>query len=100
METIQLTHKEYLKIHKDPEKAAKAVDLVYVSDSEPGITRVKKAKGFVYLYNNKALRDKKQVERIRKLVIPPAWANVWICPLENGHIQATGVDVLGRKQYR
>lgn len=100
METVQLSHKEFLKIHKDPEKAAKAASLVYVSDSQPGIARVKKGKGFVYLLNNKPLRDKKQIERIRKLVIPPAWTSVWICTSEDGHIQATGLDVRGRKQYR
>ena len=100
METVQLSHKEFLKIHRDPEKAAKAADLTYVSDGQPGITRVKKGKGFVYLLDKKPLRDKQQIERIRKLVIPPAWTNVWICSSANGHIQATGVDVRGRKQYR
>jgi DNA topoisomerase I len=100
METIELSHKEFLKIHKDPEKAAKAADLVYVSDSQPGISRVKKGTGFTYIYNDKPLRDKGQLERIRKLAIPPAWTNVWICPSENGHIQATGLDAMGRKQYR
>lgn len=97
---VTLTHKEFLKIHKDPERAAKAADLLYVSDAQPGISRIKKGTGFSYAYNNKSLRNKKDIERIKKLVIPPAWTNVWICPSENGHIQATGLDVRGRKQYR
>jgi DNA topoisomerase-1 len=100
MEIAQLSHKEFLKIDKDYTRAAKAADLVYVNDKEPGILRMKKGKGFVYLYENKPVKDKEQVERIRKLVIPPAWTNVWICTLENGHIQATGFDLRGRKQYR
>lgn len=100
METASLSHKEMLKIHKDPERAAKAADLRYVSDTDPGIIRVRKGSGFSYLYNNKAMRDKAILARITKLAIPPAWTNVWICPFENGHIQATGQDVRGRKQYR
>ena len=100
METAQLTHKQFLKAHKDPEKAAKAAALKYVSDAQPGITRIKKGAGFAYLYNDKPFRDKKEIERIRKLAIPPAWTNVWICPSPDGHIQATGTDVRGRKQYR
>ena len=97
---IQLSHKEFLKIDRDYSKAAKAADLVYVNDKDPGIFRKKKGKGFVYIYDNKPLKDKAQLERIRKLVIPPAWTNVWICHKENGHIQATGFDLRKRKQYR
>ena len=100
METVQLSHKEFLKIHKDPEKAAKAADLKYVSDADPGITRVKKGKGFSYTYQGRVVKDKKLLDRIRKLVLPPAWRDVWICYQANGHIQATGIDVRGRKQYR
>ena len=99
-ETIELSHKEFLKIHDDPKKAAKAVDLKYVSDGEPGIQRVKKGNGFSYVFKGKTVRDKEQITRIRKLVLPPAWTNVWICPYANGHLQATGVDALGRKQYK
>lgn len=97
---IELSHKEFLKIHKDPKKAAKAADLVYVNDGQPGISRIKKGKGFTYIFDDKPLKDKQQIERIRKLAIPPAWTNVWICPRENGHIQATGFDIRNRKQYR
>ncbi len=101
MEAVaQLSHKEHLKISKDYSKAAKVADLLYVSDKEPGIIRVKKGKGFSYLYEGKPVKDKEILERIHKLVIPPAWTNVWICADENGHIQATGLDAKGRKQYR
>ncbi|HTE24935.1 DNA topoisomerase IB [Flavitalea sp.] len=97
---IQLSHKEFLKVDRNYEKAAAAVKLVYVKDSDPGIQRVKNGKRFTYIYDSKPLNGKAELERIRKLVIPPAWENVWICPMENGHIQATGLDLRGRKQYR
>lgn len=97
---IELSHREFLKIDKDYDKAAKMADLVYVNDKEPGIARQKKGNGFTYIYDNKPLKDKAQKERIRKLAIPPAWTNVWICSLENGHIQATGFDLRNRKQYK
>lgn len=96
---LELSHKELLKIDKDYEKAAAVIDLVYVKDTEPGITRVKKGKGFAYLFENKPVKDEKQLQRIKKLVIPPAWTNVWICIFENGHLQATGLDLKKRKQY-
>ena len=67
----------------------------------PGITRRRRGKGFIYFgADSKQIRDARRLERIRSLVIPPAWENVWICPLENGHIQAVGRDAKGRKQYR
>lgn len=100
METVVLSHKEFLRIDRDYEKSAAIADLVYVSDSLPGISRIKKGKGFSYMYNGKPVKDKIEIERINKLVIPPAWSNVWICPMPNGHIQATGLDVKKRKQYR
>lgn len=100
MEVATLSHKEFLKIDKDLEKAAKAASLKYVSDTSPGIQRIKKGSGFAYVLKDKAVRDKEVLERIRKLVIPPAWTEVWICIHENGHIQATGKDVRGRKQYK
>lgn len=95
-----LTHKDFLKVARDYEEAAVAANLLYVKDSEPGISRLKKGKGFTYLLDNKPIKEKKEIDRIRKLVIPPAWMNVWICPVENGHIQATGLDLRKRKQYR
>jgi DNA topoisomerase I len=100
METVQLSHKEFLKINKDYVKAAKVADLKYVNDQSKGIGRQKKGEGFVYIYDDSPLKDKEELERIKKLAIPPAWTNVWICPDENGHIQATGFDLRNRKQYR
>lgn len=79
---------------------ARSLKLRYVRDAQPGITRKRQGKNFVYTLHGKAVRDKATLERIRKLVIPPAWESVWICPSENGHLQATGYDVRGRKQYR
>ena len=97
---IALSHKEFLKVDRDYEKAALAAHLIYVSDRQPGILRLKTGKGFTYLLENKPVKEKEQIDRIRKLVIPPAWTNVWICANEKGHIQATGLDLRKRKQYR
>jgi len=66
----------------------------------PGIQRLKKGKGFIYIMEEKTITDWDELRRIQKLAIPPAWTEVWICPIENGHIQATGVDIRRRKQYR
>lgn len=100
MEVVQLTHKEFLKIDKDYSQAAKIADLHYVNDKQAGIQRIKKGQGFSYIYNDQLLTDEAELERIKKLAIPPAWTNVWICPKSNGHIQATGFDTRSRKQYR
>jgi DNA topoisomerase-1 len=99
IEDIQLSHREFLKVDKNYEKAAESVKLVYVKDTEPGILRLKKGKGFTYLFEDKPIRNKKDLVRIKKLVIPPAWTKVWICVFENGHLQATGYDLKQRKQY-
>ncbi len=74
--------------------------LSYVDDRDPGITRKAARGGFAYAMGGKAVRDPQTAERIRKLAIPPAWTDVWICPDPMGHIQATGRDAKGRKQYR
>jgi DNA topoisomerase-1 len=100
VEEIQLTHKEFLSLDHNYEDAAAAVDLIYIKDNTAGITRVKKGAGFIYLYNNKKVTDSKTLERIKKLVLPPAWKSVWICYSPNGHLQATGIDALNRKQYK
>ena len=72
-----------------------------MTDSSPGIQRKRSGKGFVYAdTNGKTIRDPDVLRRIRSLVIPPAWRDVWICPLANGHLQATGRDARNRKQYR
>lgn len=95
-----LRTKRMIALASDPEKSAKAVALRYVSISESGIRRVKKGKGFAYFLDGKKLSDKESLERIRILRVPPAWREVWICREANGHIQATGLDAKGRKQYR
>ena len=90
-----------VKIMKDPVASAKAVHLVYTSDAETsGIIRKKKGKKFSYFKDGEKIKDKEEIKRINGLVIPPAWENVWICTLDNGHLQATGFDVRRRKQYR
>ncbi|WP_372618242.1 DNA topoisomerase IB [Falsiroseomonas sp.] len=85
----------------DPRDAAAEAGLRYVSDEEPGITRRRAGKGFSYRAPaGRAVRDQATLKRIRSLAIPPAWTEVWICPHREGHIQATGRDERGRKQYR
>ena len=80
---------------------ARASGLTYVDDREPGIRRVRSGKGFRYLDpDGLVVRDADTLARIRKLAIPPAYTDVWICLRERGHLQATGRDARGRKQYR
>jgi len=76
-------------------------NLIYLTDSTPGITREAAEDGFKY-YDKKGevISDSKTLERIKKLVLPPAWTNVWIAPKANAHLQATGIDQAGRKQYK
>ena len=90
-----------LEIAIDPEQAADVAGLRYVNDDRPGYTRKTKADDFEYFdVDGKPIRDEQRLLRIKRLVIPPAWKQVWICPSPNGHIQATGRDARGRKQYR
>src|SRR2546423_1625725 len=85
----------------DPVIVAKAAGLRYVSDASPGIRRKRAGKNFSYIgLDGKPIHDQDELHRIRSLGIPPAWTDVWICPQPNGHIQATGRDAKGRKQYR
>ena len=80
---------------------AEAAGLTYVNADDPGIRRVKKGEGFAYVdANGKAVKDAATLDRIAKLVLPPAWTEVWICPDADGHIQATARDARGRKQYK
>jgi DNA topoisomerase I len=85
----------------DPAAAAKSAGLRYVSDTRPGITRQRRGKNFAYFdADGKQIKGEDELRRIKALAIPPAWTEVWICPLPDGHIQATGRDQKGRKQYR
>ncbi|HEX4826182.1 MAG TPA: hypothetical protein VFV19_17920 [Candidatus Polarisedimenticolaceae bacterium] len=94
-----MSRKRHARI--DPIESAKAAGLRYVSDATPGYRRKTWGGGFVYIdADGHPIRDKKIVKRMRTLVIPPAWKDVWICPSENGHIQVTARDARGRKQYR
>src|SRR6185312_4211304 len=82
-------------------EAARKTGLHYVSDREPGIVRRAVGRGFRYLDPTGAkVSDAATLERIRSLVIPPAWTDVWICPRSDGHLQAVGRDARKRKQYR
>jgi DNA topoisomerase-1 len=85
----------------DPLKSAKMAGLRYVSDTSPGIRRQRRGRGFTYLgIDGRVIRDPVERQRIEALAIPPAWTDVWISPLPYGHLQATGRDAKGRKQYR
>ena len=100
-EILQLPKRKIRSILGDPEKSAQAVNLIYVHDNTPGIRRVKTGKSFNYvLEDTNPITDDDNLKRIKSLVIPPAWESVWICDLPNGHLQATGIDVKKRKQYR
>jgi DNA topoisomerase-1 len=82
--------------------SAKAAGLRYVTDRSPGIRRHRRGRGFVYYVdsNGKRVRSPAELRRIRQIVIPPAWTEVWICAEPTGHLQAVGRDARGRKQYR
>jgi DNA topoisomerase I len=97
---VTLSSKKFRAIGTNPQKNAAAVNLVYVSDAQPGIKRVKKGNRFYYIKGKEKIKDKNQLQRIKSLVIPPAWENVWICALDNGHLQVTGIDAMQRKQYK
>jgi DNA topoisomerase-1 len=89
------------RIQRDPMLTAKTAGLRYVSDTTPGWYRQKRGDKFFYVDSegNKC-KDEETLKRIRSLVLPPAWTDVWICSQPNGHLQATGKDAKGRKQYR
>ncbi len=98
---MQQLRKQLDKIGRDPKVTARAVGLRYVSDSSPGYTREKVGEDYQFLDAKRSIvEDEELLERFRKMVIPPAYTDVWICPYENGHLQFTGVDAAGRKQYR
>jgi DNA topoisomerase I len=88
-------------LQADPAQSAKDAGLRYVSDTQRGLTRKRSGKGFRYVDNEgKPVRDAQTLERIKSLVIPPAWTEVWICANPKGHLQATGRDARKRKQSR
>ena len=94
-------HKKLAKINRDPLLTAKAVGLKYVSGTTPGWLRCRGEDCFQYMdANGNLCKEEEVLARIKKLALPPAWENVWICADEQGHLQATGVDAKGRKQYR
>jgi DNA topoisomerase-1 len=89
------------EVATDPVEVAEEAGLRYVSDDQPGYTRKRKGDDFEYFdADGKRIRDETRLFRLRRLAIPPAYTEVWICPSPNGHIQATGRDARGRKQYR
>ncbi len=89
-----------LKIVTEPAEAAEEAGLRYVSDYQPGYSRKVEGDEFEYFdTDGKAVRDEQRLAHIARLAVPPAWTDVWICPSPNGHIQATGRDARGRKQY-
>src|SRR5688572_736942 len=84
----------------NPRQQARRARLRYTSDEAPGIRRVGRGARFAYRDSSgRPLASRSQLRRIRELVIPPAWTEVWICPHPDGHLQATGRDARGRKQY-
>jgi DNA topoisomerase-1 len=90
-----------IEIAPDPVEVAEEAGLRYVSDDQPGYTRKRKGDGFEYFdTEGKRIRDETRVLRLNRLAVPPAYTDVWLCPSPNGHIQATGRDARGRKQYR
>jgi DNA topoisomerase-1 len=90
-----------VEVPADPVEVAEDAGLRYVSDEQRGYTRKRKGDDFEYFdADGKRIRDETRLLRIRRLAVPPAYTDVWICPLPNGHIQATGRDSRGRKQYR
>ena len=85
----------------DSVESARAAGLRYTADTKPGIRRQLNGKGFTYIgVDGRVIRDPAELLRIKALVIPPAWTDVWVCPDPRGHLQATGRDARGRKQYR
>ena len=85
----------------ESEAWAEAASLIYLTDASPGFSRRRTPSGFTYLdKRGEKLTDEKAIDRIRSLAIPPAWEDVWIAPIQKAHMQATGRDIRGRKQYR
>ena len=97
---ITITKRKLTSLFNDNIKSAEAINLVYVTDKQEGISRISSGNGFAYRLKKHVVKDRKTLARIKSLVLPPAWKNVWICAEENGHLQATGIDAKNRKQYK
>ncbi|RIL06325.1 MAG: DNA topoisomerase I [Proteobacteria bacterium] len=99
--TPRISRRALRALRPHPVESAREAGLRYVDTATPGIRRVRSGRGFRYAdAAGQSVRDAATLARIRALAIPPAWTEVWICPLANGHVQATGRDARGRKQYR
>ena len=96
---MTLSSEEVAALISNPDQAAEKANLIYVSEDDFCIERRKKGKGFQYLKNGEPIDSDEELSRIRKLVIPPAWEKVKICPISNGHLQVVGKDARNRKQY-
>ncbi|QMU28394.1 DNA topoisomerase IB [Adhaeribacter radiodurans] len=95
-----MEEKDVHVLYADPVQSAAEAGLRYIPDTGKGFNRKRSGKGFTYLdTKGEKITDPKILDRLKKLIIPPAWENVWICPSPNGHIQVTGRDTKGRKQY-
>lgn len=97
---MRIKTKKLRHLHSDSKKYAEAVSLIYAKDGAPGITRKRRGKGFSYFFRHRRVTQKRVLQRIKGLVIPPAWENVWINCLPEGHLQVTGLDARKRKQYK
>ncbi len=98
---LQHSRQQRTSFYRDMVAAAREAGLRYVSDTMPGIRRQRIGRGFTYrAADGEVIRDPRDLRRFKTLAIPPAWTDVWISPSPNGHIQATGRDAKGRKQYR
>jgi DNA topoisomerase-1 len=101
MKTCNVETERLAAALRDALEPTDAASLRYVTDARPGIRRRRAGSGFSYIdAQGNPVRDPETLARIRSLVIPPAWTDVWICPLAQGHLQATGRDARGRKQYK
>ena len=96
---MSLSPKEVSAIISNPDKAAEEANLVYTSEEEMCIERRKKGKGYTFLKDGEPLESEEDLKRVKKLVIPPAWEKVRICPFKNGHLQVVGRDARNRRQY-
>lgn len=93
--------RKWIALDASPQESASAAGCRYVDDRKPGLRRQRAGKGWKIVgTDGKTIRDERTIRRVKSLVIPPAWTDVWICPDPDGHIQATGRDARGRKQYR